>query len=60
MVASPASPSVNRGELMRQIAALHAKMATSFRKGERPPVADAERQELLQQIVALEKRLMSL
>jgi hypothetical protein len=48
----------NRGDLMRQIASLHAQMATGFRM-ERPPAATgADRQELMRQIVALEKQLM--
>lgn len=52
-------PRLNRGELMRQIAALHARMATSFqRENERPRLTVAERQEVLQQIAALESRLM--
>jgi hypothetical protein len=52
-------PPLNRGELMRQIAALHARMATSFQRGnERPRLTVEERHEVIQQIAALESRLM--
>jgi len=50
-------PRLNRGKLMRQIAALHAQMATSFREDGRPRLTDFERQEIMRQIVALETRL---
>ena len=45
---------------MRQIAALHAQMATGFRMQGPPAATGAERQEIVRQIVALEKRLMEL
>jgi hypothetical protein len=52
-------PQLNRGELMRQIAALHARLATSFQRGsERPRLTVEERHEVIQQIAALESRLI--
>ena len=54
----PGTP--NRGELMRQIAALHSKMAMAYRKGGSSALTNIERQEILRQIVALEKRLMEM
>jgi len=52
-------PRLNRGELMRQIAALHARLATSVQRGnEYPRLTVEERQEVIQQIAALESRLM--
>jgi hypothetical protein len=51
-------PRLHRGEVMRQIAALHARLATSFRDDGLPRLSDDRRRETLRQIAALEKKLM--
>jgi hypothetical protein len=56
-IAKPEPGKHRRGDLMRQIAALYAQTATGFRRAR--PTAD-ERQELVRQIVALERQLMKL
>ena len=45
---------------MRQIAALHAQMATGFRENGPPRLTDTQRQEIMDQIAELEKQLMDL
>ena len=47
-----------RDKLMREIAALHARMARGFYKDDRPKMADTERAKLLRRIAKLEKKLM--
>jgi len=49
-----------RGDMMRQIAALHAKIAVSDRERRGTKLGIAERVELKRQIQALEKKLMEL
>ena len=48
----------DRGDLMRQIAALHAQMARGIYKDDRSRITDVDRQKLLRQIVTLEKLMM--
>jgi uncharacterized protein (DUF1501 family) len=48
------------GESMRQIAALHARMTAGSMFRRPQAMTDAERQEIMRQIAALEKQLMAL
>jgi hypothetical protein len=59
MTLESSNPPLNRGNLMRQIAALHAQMARTSHNGSPPQLTEPERKNLLQQIVVLEKRLLT-
>jgi len=48
-----------RGDLMRRIAALHAKVASVSRHGSTAEPKAAERQELKRQIAALTQKMMA-
>jgi hypothetical protein len=51
---------LNRGDLMRQLAALYAQTVTGFRKEQPARMIGTELREIKRQIGALEKRLMDL
>ena len=50
----------SRGDIMRRIAALHAKVADSGRESRRGKQSVEDRAELKKQIAALEKQMMAM